>query len=550
MALQIRRGTNAERLTITPLQGELIYTTDTKGLFIGDGTTAGGVQVVSGGGGGTGTVTNISVVSANGLAGTVANATTTPAITLRTSVTGLLKGNGTAISAAEAGTDYQEPLTVGVDYQAPITLTTTGTSGAATLIGNVLNIPQYEGGSGGGEGASSLNELSDVSITGVIADQILKYNGTSWINSNLSIGIDDITGFSISSPSEGQFLKFDGANWINGELGDVSTSVISSPTDIINIDARLNVNQISTFNAEQIFVVNNSTDTFVLLSNSTDVAESQARLNFRRSRGTFSDPTDVLKGDHIGNISFSALAQGSNAGVGLIRAVVDEDVRIDGAIPGRIEFLTTSNINGQLTRKLYIDSRNAVRCDGIFQVYTSIYDPTPFTWFQQSHAVPDARNIAFIRTRGTLEAPLPVQNNDDIIDFQFSANTTTGSNDNFAAAAMTVKIDSAVSVGDARGRFEFATYNGTSLANRVIINSAGLLTANNGIATANVFPQTGNGDIALDTATAGNGTVNFKVPQLVAGSGSGQVDVSAPATFIKIKVNGTEYAIPAYSINP
>lgn len=59
-----------------------------------------------------GTVTSVSVVSANGLAGTVATATTTPAITLSTTVTGLLKGNGTAISAASSGTDYA-PATSG-----------------------------------------------------------------------------------------------------------------------------------------------------------------------------------------------------------------------------------------------------------------------------------------------------------------------------------------------------------------------------------------------------------------------------------------------------
>lgn len=82
---------------------------------------------------GTGSVTSVSVVSANGFTGTVATATTTPAITLTTSITGVLKGNGTAISAASAGTDYQ----------APITLTTTGTSGAATFISNTLNIPNY-----------------------------------------------------------------------------------------------------------------------------------------------------------------------------------------------------------------------------------------------------------------------------------------------------------------------------------------------------------------------------------------------------------------------
>ena len=45
MALRLRRGTDAERLTITPLQGEMIYTTDTKKLYVGDGATQGGVLV-------------------------------------------------------------------------------------------------------------------------------------------------------------------------------------------------------------------------------------------------------------------------------------------------------------------------------------------------------------------------------------------------------------------------------------------------------------------------------------------------------------------------
>lgn len=60
--------------------------------------------------GGSGTVTSVSVVSANGFAGTVATDTTTPAITLSTTVTGLLKGDGTSISAASGGTDYEVPL--------------------------------------------------------------------------------------------------------------------------------------------------------------------------------------------------------------------------------------------------------------------------------------------------------------------------------------------------------------------------------------------------------------------------------------------------------
>ena len=47
MALKLRRGTEAERLTITPAEGELIYTTDTKKIYTGDGVTVGG-NLVSG----------------------------------------------------------------------------------------------------------------------------------------------------------------------------------------------------------------------------------------------------------------------------------------------------------------------------------------------------------------------------------------------------------------------------------------------------------------------------------------------------------------------
>lgn len=59
------------------------------------------------GAGSSGTVTSVSVATANGFAGTVATPTSTPVITISTGVTGLLKGNGTSVVAAVAGTDYQ-----------------------------------------------------------------------------------------------------------------------------------------------------------------------------------------------------------------------------------------------------------------------------------------------------------------------------------------------------------------------------------------------------------------------------------------------------------
>lgn len=45
MALRLRRGTDAERQSITPKQGELLYVTDTGLLYVGDGTTQGGNRV-------------------------------------------------------------------------------------------------------------------------------------------------------------------------------------------------------------------------------------------------------------------------------------------------------------------------------------------------------------------------------------------------------------------------------------------------------------------------------------------------------------------------
>ena len=95
---------------------------------------------------GGGTVTVVSVVSANGFAGTVASSTSTPAITLTTTITGVLKGNGTALLAATAGTDYLAPpsgtailkansggalanAVSGTDYAPP-------TSGTSILYGN------------------------------------------------------------------------------------------------------------------------------------------------------------------------------------------------------------------------------------------------------------------------------------------------------------------------------------------------------------------------------------------------------------------------------
>lgn len=127
--LLIPRMTQAQKLAIyTPAEGLLIYQTDgSKGFYyynIASGWTL-LVQAVGG------TVTSASVVSANGLAGTVANAATTPAITLSTTVTGMVKGNGTSFSTATSGTDYAPGTAANTTG---IVKSTTGTGALTTAV--------------------------------------------------------------------------------------------------------------------------------------------------------------------------------------------------------------------------------------------------------------------------------------------------------------------------------------------------------------------------------------------------------------------------------
>jgi hypothetical protein len=90
----------------SPVKGQVYFDTTLNQFGSYNGTS----WIYLGGGGGT--VTSASVVSANGFAGSVATPSSTPAITVSTTVTGLLKGNGTSVAAAVSGTDYA-PVTSG-----------------------------------------------------------------------------------------------------------------------------------------------------------------------------------------------------------------------------------------------------------------------------------------------------------------------------------------------------------------------------------------------------------------------------------------------------
>jgi len=129
MALLLRRGLEADRLSIIPEEGELIYVTDTKLIYVGDGVTAGGILVA---GGPTPTPTY-----ALGRSSATVNEGGSVTITLTTTNV----SNGTAVPYTITGTG----ITAADLGLGALTGSFTVTSNSASLVINVANDFTTEG---------------------------------------------------------------------------------------------------------------------------------------------------------------------------------------------------------------------------------------------------------------------------------------------------------------------------------------------------------------------------------------------------------------------
>lgn len=204
---------------------------------------------------GSGSVTSVSVVSANGFAGTVATATTTPAITLSTTITGILKGNATAISAATAGADYVVPGTtnnnatrisaLGLNISAGSAGTLKfGAGGAAitTLQGSggaaawTMTLPVGAGSSGqylqtDGAGVTSWQTVSAGVTNSAGANVIPKSNGTNLVASLLTDDGTDLTSSANNFALTSNHLVFTGSDGGTSSISQGATSLEVSGVD-------------------------------------------------------------------------------------------------------------------------------------------------------------------------------------------------------------------------------------------------------------------------------------------------------------------------------
>lgn len=177
-------------------------------------------------GGGSGTVTSVSVVSANGFAGTVATATTTPAITLTTTINSpVLAGNGTAISAATTtGSGSTVVLNNSPTFVDDITL-----GGAGVATGSII----FKGTTSGTVTLSTADAAGTWTMklptSGGSNLQFLQTDGsgnTTWAS---PAGSGDVVG--PASATDNAIARFDGTT---GKLIQNSAVLIADTTGIIS----------------------------------------------------------------------------------------------------------------------------------------------------------------------------------------------------------------------------------------------------------------------------------------------------------------------------
>lgn len=232
MPLQFRKGTESERQsgTFVPLSGEPIYTTDTKKLYIGDGATAGGVDIA----------TTLSFSDVQDIDLTSENISTISTVELTSNVvtidTGLAHGyiSGQSVVVAAVTT-----TSINGTYEIIDVPTSTSFTYALTLadIANTVDTgtvtPVIANGSAliwdssssawiDGVPSVSVSELSDVSITGLSDGQSLIYDNatSSWTNSTPATDLASLTDVSLSSVADGEILVYDLAttSWQNATL--------------------------------------------------------------------------------------------------------------------------------------------------------------------------------------------------------------------------------------------------------------------------------------------------------------------------------------------
>ena len=185
MAIRIRRGTNADRITVVLESGEVAYTTDTKMFYIGDGTTLGGTLIGPGAAGavawGAITGTLASQTDLNTALGTKVTGNTAITGATKTKITydskGLVTVGADATTADIAASTNKNYVT---DAQQTVITNTSGTNTGNQTLANTSDSTSHTATLSATGGSVKLVEGSGITLTttGTTADGIITIAST------------------------------------------------------------------------------------------------------------------------------------------------------------------------------------------------------------------------------------------------------------------------------------------------------------------------------------------------------------------------------------
>lgn len=256
MAFQLRRGTEAERTAagFIPAEAELIYITDTGKLYIGDGSTPGGVEykTVEGISEITGITLSTEISRSISQYSVTSNVVTVTLLTAHDYVIGQQVNISESTVAALNGT--QTITAISDSFSFSFALTTADVSVTAisgTVVRQVLDGEVLTYNASGSYWTNSLpvtalQFLEDVNIEGItLADgMFLRYDSTlnAWTAEtvNLTYSLDSLSDVTISGVSNSQVLQYNSTSgqWQNVTLAAIPSSIkdlsdvsATAPTD-------------------------------------------------------------------------------------------------------------------------------------------------------------------------------------------------------------------------------------------------------------------------------------------------------------------------------
>jgi len=217
---------------------------------------------------------------------------------------------------------------------------------------------------------------------------------------------------------------------------------------------------------------------------------------------------------------------------------------VTSSATGTFASLTTSNIS-------------TANSFGTTSIASTVYSSSSLFSITQAHTTADARNVSFFRSRGTTSVPTLISNGDDIADIVFLGYGTSAY---VGAASISIKVDdSGISNTSMKSKMIFSVNDPdetSGFREAMSIETNGQLTVNYGVSTGslrlienNITTVNSNEDIVFDPS--GTGTVDFVVTaqSTVGSAGVASPLPATPTTYFKIKVNGTEYVVPAYAVS-